>query len=193
MKRTKHHNKRRLPAAMLIQCLWRMEVGRRDAKTKLAKIKENRKSTSHVENGVTPNGRLYALEEEDRAKTMLGAMYSLRRLKYLACRFLIKECKKRKLIQLIFQEGFQGNNETIWRKRCGWSIWSRAGKSCLNIKSTSKYKFIHSLYTDVWRERCSWSILLYLTICLRRWSWQLLWSSWRKRYFISNFCKLLYL
>ena len=106
MKRTKHHNKRRLPAAMLIQCLWRMEVGRRDAKTKLAKIKADRKSTSHCENGVTPNGRLYAVEEEDRAKTMLGAMYSLRRLKYLACRSH-KDCKKRKLIQSIFRKDFK--------------------------------------------------------------------------------------
>ena len=100
MKRTKHHNKRRLPAAMLIQCLWRMEVGRRDAKKELAKIKGKGKSTNNAssgDNGVTPNGRLYAVEEEDRAKTMLGAMYSLRRLKYLACR-LHKDCKKRKLI-----------------------------------------------------------------------------------------------
>ena len=76
----------------------------------------------------------------------------------------------------------------------------------VNIKSTSKYKFIQSLYAEissilvlyqfyaemsafnefVGRERCSWSIWIHLTICLRRWSWQLLWSSWRKRYFFSK-------
>ena len=84
MKRMKHHNKRRWPAAMLIQCLWRLEVGRRDGAKELLNIRNaqaNRKSTSNSENGVTPNGRL-----EDQSKRILGAMYSLRKLKYLACR-----------------------------------------------------------------------------------------------------------
>ena len=84
MKRMKHHNKRRQPAAMLIQCLWRLEVGRRDGTKELLNIQNaqaNGKSTSNSENGVTQNGRL-----ENQSQRILGAMYSLRKLKYLACR-----------------------------------------------------------------------------------------------------------
>ena len=150
MKRTKHHNKRRLPAAMLIQCLWRMEVGRRDDKKELEKIKANGKSTydaSSGENGVTPNGRVYTVEE-DRAKTMLGAMYSLRRLKYLACRSH-KDCKKRKLFN-----HFSGRFSRQQWGHMTWEMWLKHSErdrqeSNVNIKSTSKYKFIHSLYAEI--------------------------------------------
>ena len=86
MKRTKHHNKRRLPAAMLIQCLWRMEVGRRDGAKELLDIQNAEANRKSAANGVTPNGQLQ-VEEVERSKRMLGAMQSLRRLKYLACRF----------------------------------------------------------------------------------------------------------
>ena len=149
MKRTKHHNKRRLPAAMLIQCLWRMEVGRRDDKKELAKIKANGKSTynaSNGENGVTPNGRVYTVEE-DRAKTMLGAMYSLRRLKYLACRSH-KDCKKRKLIQSYFRKVFKATMRP-YDVRDVVEAFGAGQARIVNIKSTSKYKFIQSLYAEI--------------------------------------------
>ena len=87
MKRMKHHNKRRLPAATLIQCLWRLEIGRRDGARELLNIgkaqQANAKSAAKSENGVKPNGKV-----EDQAKRILGAMFTLRKLKYLACRSL---------------------------------------------------------------------------------------------------------
>ena len=87
MKRTKHHNKRRLPAAMLIQCLWRMEVGRRDGQKELANVliaqRNGNLPTFNLSEKIS-NGRLEAAE--DRSKRIIGAIYSLRRLKYLACR-----------------------------------------------------------------------------------------------------------
>ena len=59
-------------------------MGRRDGAKELFNIRNaqaSRKSASNSENGATQNGRL-----EDQSQRILGAMYSLRKLKYLACR-----------------------------------------------------------------------------------------------------------
>merc|ERR1712130_106710 len=78
---------------MLIQCLWRLEIGRRDGARELLNIgkaqQANAKSAAKSENGVKPNGKV-----EDQTKKILGAMFSLRKLKYLACRKRFKETMK---------------------------------------------------------------------------------------------------
>ena len=64
-----------------------MEVGRRDGQKELANVllaqRNGNLPTFNLSEKIS-NGRLEAAE--DRSKRIIGAIYSLRRLKYLACR-----------------------------------------------------------------------------------------------------------
>lgn len=86
MKRTENQNKRHVPAAKLIQCLWRMETGRREAEKELAEILKGQQANGLLVRAFSNSGEKEGERRIDERLQALGAMYSMRRLKYLACR-----------------------------------------------------------------------------------------------------------
>ena len=86
MKRTENQNKRHVPAAKLIQCLWRMETGRREAEKELSDILKGQQSNGLLVRAFSNSSEKEGERRVDERLQALGAMYSMRRLKYLACR-----------------------------------------------------------------------------------------------------------
>ena len=86
MKRTENQNKRHVPAAKLIQCLWRMETGRREAEKELANILKGQQANGFLVRAFSNSSEKEGERRVDERLQALGAMYSMRRLKYLACR-----------------------------------------------------------------------------------------------------------
>ena len=86
MKRTENQNKRHVPAAKLIQCLWRMETGRREAEKELANILQGQQANGLFVRAFSNSSEKEGERRIDERLQALGAMYSMRRLKYLACR-----------------------------------------------------------------------------------------------------------
>ena len=86
MKRTENQNKRHVPAAKLIQCLWRMETGRREAEKELSDILKGQQANGLLVRAFSNSSEKEEERRIDERLQALGAMYSMRRLKYLACR-----------------------------------------------------------------------------------------------------------
>ena len=104
MKRTENQNKRHVPAAKLIQCLWRMETGRREAEKELANILKGQQANGLLVRAFSNSSEKEGERRIDERLQALGAMYSMRRLKYLACRSFDNNINNRLIICYMIQK-----------------------------------------------------------------------------------------